>query len=59
MKLSVLKNYLHTADALNFQLPTGELISTHFHITEIGLLSKHFIACGATVREEKFSSMQI
>jgi hypothetical protein len=59
MKLSALKNYLHTAETLNFQLPNGELIPAHFHITEIGLLSKHFIDCGGTVREEKFATMQI
>lgn len=59
MKLSALKNYLHTADVLNFQLPNGEFVPAHFHITEIGLLSKHFIDCGGTVREEKFASMQI
>ncbi len=59
MKLSTLKRFLETTQDLTIQLPNGALVPAHFHITEIGLLSKHFIDCGGTVREEKFASMQI
>ena len=46
MKLSEIKKHLNTAEAVNFQLPTGEFVAEHFHVTEIGLVTKHFIDCG-------------
>jgi hypothetical protein len=59
MNLSSLKKFLETANHLSFQLPNGSLVPAHFHITEIGLLSKHFIDCGGTVREEKVATLQL
>ena len=59
MKLSSLKNYLAGAQSLSLQLPDGDFVPPHFHITEMGLLTKHFIDCGGTVREEKYASMQV
>ncbi len=59
MKLSDLKNHLNAADSLNFMLPNGTFIPAHFHITEAGFVTKHFIDCGGQVRNEKTASLQI
>ena len=59
MKLSEIKNHLKTAAAVNFILPTGEYVPEHFHVTEVGLVTKHFIDCGGTVRNEKVANFQL
>lgn len=59
MKLSALKNHLNTMESLQCILPDGSLIPQHFHITEAGLVTKHFVDCGGTVRSEKSINFQI
>ena len=59
MKLSEIKKHLAITDAVNFKLPTGENVPEHFHITEVGLISKHFIDCGGTERFEKVANFQL
>ena len=59
MQLSHLKNITNSLTELNFQSENGELIPKHFHITEIGIISKKFIDCGGIVREEKVISLQL
>ncbi len=59
MKLSVFKKELNNAKALNFSLPNGKLVPKHFHITEAGMLAKHFIDCGGTIRTEKKITLQV
>ena len=59
MKLSELKNHLGNVDSLNFVQHNGAPIPKHFHITEAGLTTKHFIDCGGTIREEKTANFQI
>ena len=59
MKLSEIKKQLATATSVNFVLPTGEYVPEHFHVTEVGLVTKHFIDCGGTVRNEKVASFQL
>jgi hypothetical protein len=59
MKLSELKKHLSTAEAVNFKLPTGAYVPEHFHVTEVGLITKHFIDCGGTVRFEKVVNFQL
>ena len=59
MKLSEIKNHLHTAEAVNFKLNSGSYVPEHFHVTEIGLVNKHFIDCGGTERFEKLASFQL
>ncbi|MDN3725453.1 DUF6428 family protein [Aequorivita sp. SDUM287046] len=59
MKLSEIKNYLSTLDQINFMLPNGELVPTHFHVTEVGKITKHFIDCGGTVRQEEVANFQL
>lgn len=59
MKLSEFKTLSRHAGTLTFALPNGRLVPEYFHITEMGLLTKSYIDCGGTVREEKKISFQI
>lgn len=59
MKLSELKNHLNELESLNFVQPNGYFVPKHFHITEVGLITKNFIDCGSTVRTSKSANMQI
>lgn len=59
MKLSEIKKHLTTAEAVNFKLPTGAYVPEHFHVTEVGLVTKHFIDCGGVERIEKVVNFQL
>lgn len=59
MKLSEFKTALNNVKELLIQLPDGELVPKHFHVTEVGLVSKHFIDCGGTLRQEKKINFQL
>ena len=59
MKLSEIKHHLSTAESVNFRLAHGEYVPEHFHVTEIGLVTKHFIDCGGTIRLEKVVNFQL
>lgn len=59
MKLSKVKSALVKLDTIAFELPNGELVPTHFHVTEVGKISKHFIDCGGTVRTETVANFQL
>ena len=59
MKLSQVKSTLNKLDKIAFQLPNGELVPSHFHVTEVGKITKHFIDCGGTVRNEEVVNFQL
>ncbi|WP_432410828.1 DUF6428 family protein [Rasiella sp. SM2506] len=59
MKLSEVKSKLNELKTISFQLPNGELVPNHFHVTEVGKISKHFIDCGGTVRKEEVANFQL
>jgi len=59
MKLSQVKSALNALDTIAFQLPDGELVPSHFHVTEVGKITKHFIDCGGTVRNEEVVNFQL
>jgi hypothetical protein len=59
MKLSEIKYHLGTAEAVNFKLQNGTTVPEHFHITEVGVVTKHFIDCGGTIRNEKVANFQL
>ena len=59
MKLSQVKNILKTVEAVNFNLPNGTTVPKHFHVTEVGLITKKFIDCGGTVRNESVVNFQL
>lgn len=59
MKISELKQHLDTLTAVNFKLPDGTYLPSHFHVTEVGLINKHFIDCGGTERKEAIANFQL
>ena len=59
MKLSQIKNQLQQLNDVNFKLADGTMVPAHFHVTEVGLITKHFIDCGGTVRNEKVVNFQL
>ena len=59
MILSELKDCLAEVAELHLVLPDGAVVPAHFHITEAGLTTKHFVDCGGTVRTEKTMSLQV
>ncbi|WP_309613675.1 DUF6428 family protein [Flavobacterium sp.] len=59
MKLSEIKTELKKLTTIAFQLPNGELVPNHFHVTEVGKVTKNFIDCGGTVRNEEVANFQL
>lgn len=59
MNLSEFKRHLENVETFSIQLYNGKDIPAHFHITEMGLLTKNFIDCGNTIREEKLITFQV
>lgn len=59
MKISEFKKQLNAVNFLHFYLPDGKAIPAHFHITEIGIVTKNFIDCGGKVRKEEVASLQL
>ncbi|NQY08470.1 MAG: hypothetical protein HRT71_03035 [Flavobacteriales bacterium] len=59
MIVSEFKKKLVESDTLVFELPNGELVPSHFHVTEVGQVEKIFIDCGGTVRNERKVNLQL
>ncbi|WP_130857901.1 DUF6428 family protein [Olivibacter jilunii] len=59
MKLSKIKEILPALENVEFQLTDGTPVPEHFHVTEIGMVTKHFIDCGGTIRNEKIVNFQL
>lgn len=59
MKLSEIKAILPTLDNVAFQLEDGTFVPEHFHVTEVGQITKNFIDCGGVVRQEKVVNFQL
>jgi hypothetical protein len=59
MTLTEIKKILAGLDAVVFQLPSGAFVPEHFHVTEVGVITKNFIDCGGTVRDEKVINFQL
>lgn len=59
MKVSQLKAALSGMESVRFIGINGEAIPAHFHLTEIGSVSKNFIDCGGKLRLEKSASLQL
>ncbi len=59
MKLSELKSALSQLEEIKFQLPNGKYVESHFHVTEIGEVTKKFIDCGGVTREESLVNLQL
>ena len=48
----------NSQSSLRFQLPSGQCIPDHFHVTEVGRVDKHFIDCGGTRRQTSACLLQ-
>jgi hypothetical protein len=59
MKLSDNKRILPTLENVEFQLENGTFVPEHFHVTEVGMISKNFIDCGGVIRHEKAVNFQL
>lgn len=59
MNLNELKVALEGMDKIQFSLPDGSKVPAHFHLTEIGKISKHFMDCGGKERLETKASLQL
>ena len=59
MKLSEIKQQLNNLETIAFELPDGTLVPSHFHVTEVGKVTKDFIDCGGTRRSEQLVNFQL
>ena len=59
MNLNDIKSILPKLKELNFILPNGAFLPKHFHITEVGTLTRNFIDCGGAVRSETVINLQL
>ncbi len=59
MKLLDVKQALSQLSAVNFKLPDGSYVPQHFHVTEVGLITKHFVDCGGVERKETVVNFQL
>ena len=59
MKINDIKEKLNTLESIKFILPNGEALPVHFHVTEVGVVSKNFIDCGGTVRKDTVANFQL
>lgn len=59
MYLSEIKKILPTLENVAFQLENGQWVPEHFHVTEVGQITKTFIDCGGVVRHETAVNFQL
>lgn len=59
MKLSEIKSILPTLENVEFILENGIKVPAHFHVTEVGMVNKHFIDCGGSIRTEQKVNFQL
>ena len=60
MKLHELKNVLvqNPAALVRFQLPNGDFVPAHAHVTEVARIDKRFVDCGGTFRTDSLCRLQ-
>jgi len=59
MTIEEIKNILKDSKTIEFKLPNGTLVPSHFHVTEVGKIDKQFIDCGGTLRHELIANFQL
>jgi len=59
MTLYQFKEQLQQQTTLDFELPNGNLVPNHFHVTEVGKVAKHFIDCGGMIRKEEVVNLHL
>ena len=60
MKFSKLKESLrgYPDASIRFRLPSGDLSPAHAHVTEVARITKRFIDCGGTLRDDSSCRLQ-
>ncbi|MFY1048411.1 DUF6428 family protein [Chryseobacterium sp. GP-SGM7] len=59
MNLNQIKEILQTLENVEFQLENGTFVPEHFHVTEVGQITRNFIDCGGIIRKEKVVNLQL
>ena len=59
MNLAKIKQSLEGLSELNFRLPSGDYVPPHFHVTELGLVTKRSIDCGGNQHSDTFVQLQL
>lgn len=59
MTINEIKTTLNGLTEIAFELPNGDLVANHFHVTEVGKVTKDFIDCGGTRRSETVAAFQL
>ena len=59
MTINEFKKLLAESKEIAFKLPNGDLVPSHFHVTEVGRVQKDFIDCGGVVRNELVANLQL
>lgn len=59
MNLTEIKEALNKIEHIDFILPDGARVPSHFHVTEFGQIDKQFIDCGGVLRNESVISFQL
>lgn len=59
MILSEVQKALENLSQIQFILPNGQIVPNHFHVTEIGEVTKKFIDCGGVLRNETVVNFQL
>jgi len=59
MTINEIKTALNDLTVIAFELPNGDLVANHFHVTEVGKVTKDFIDCGGTRRNETVAAFQL
>ncbi len=59
MKVKELVEVLRTQATIGFELPNGNSVPAHFHITEMGLVLKNYVDCGGKMRNERSATFQL
>ncbi|GHE44661.1 DUF6428 family protein [Sphingobacterium griseoflavum] len=59
MKLSEIKGILPALQEVVFKLENGTVVPEHFHVTEVGQITKNFVDCGGVVRTARVVNFQL
>lgn len=59
MKLSELKSTLQKSNLVNFSVKNGHDIPAHFHVTELGKVTRSSIDCGGKLHEDTSLILQL
>lgn len=59
MNLQEITNILNDLENIHFQLENGDKVPAHFHVTEVGYVTRKFIDCGGTIRNQEAINFQL